>query len=184
MKRLLAPVPLAAVAAVVALLALLVYGVVQSGDDTSLDDAVASGKRPRAAALELPKLGGGGDLSLASFKGKVVVLNFWASWCEPCKQESPLLQRWHRRITPRGGVVLGVDIRDLTSDAQAFVRRYGLTYPNVRDRGGDHLKDFGVIAYPDTLMIDRRGRIAATFRQPVVERDFDEKLAPLLEERS
>jgi cytochrome c biogenesis protein CcmG/thiol:disulfide interchange protein DsbE len=178
----LAPLPLAAVAAVVALLALLAYGVLQNGNDTSIDDAVAKGKRVPAPGLELPRLNAPGKVSLASLRGKVVILNFWASWCQPCKQESPLLERWQKRIAGRG-VVLGVDIRDLTSDAQAFVHRYGLTYPNVRDRGGDHLKDFGVIAYPDTLLIDRHGRIAATFRRPVVESDFTQKVVPLLNER-
>ena len=63
-------------------------------------------------------MGGGGDASLADYRGKVVVLNFWASWCEPCKAESPLLERWHRRISSRGGTVLGVDMLDITDDAR------------------------------------------------------------------
>lgn len=182
MKRLLAPIPLAAVAATVALVALLAYGVLQNGTDTSIDDAVANGKRIAAPSLTLPRLDGRGKLSLASLRGKVVVLNFWASWCQPCRDESPLLERWQRRMAPQGGTVLGVDLLDLTSDAQGFVKKFGLTYPIVRDGPGAHRKDFGVIGYPESLFIDRRGRIAAVRRLPVTEAYLQKTLPPLLRE--
>src|SRR5689334_4235338 len=104
-----------AVLCVLALLGLLVYGVIQKEPDNSVDNAVARGEHQPAPKIELPRLDGSGDGSLASYKGKVVVLNYWASWCEPCRDESPLLERWHKKIEPRGGTVLGVDTLDVTS---------------------------------------------------------------------
>ncbi|MEA2398145.1 MAG: cytochrome c biosis protein CcmG, thiol:disulfide interchange protein DsbE [Thermoleophilaceae bacterium] len=182
-KRLLSPIPLAVVGTTVALLALLAYGVLQNSNDTSIDDAVARGQRVASPALTLPRLDGGGSLALASLRGQVVVLNFWASWCQPCRDESPLLERWQRRIKPQNATVLGVDLLDLTSDARAFVRQYKLSYPIVRDGPGAHRRDFGVIGYPETLVIDRRGRIAAVLRQPVTEAYLKRTLPPLLRER-
>ena len=184
MRRLLSPIPLAVVIGVAALLGLLAYGVTTTAPDASIEEALASGKRPRAPALELPRLGGGGKTSLADFRGQVVVLNYWASWCEPCRAESPLLERWHRRIAPRGGTVVGVDVLDVTSDARAFVREFGLTYPMLRDADGTTQRQFGVVAYPETLVIDREGRIAAVARGPVDEEFMRREVAPLVEGRS
>ena len=181
MKRVLSPVPIAVVGVLVALLALLAYGLAQTGEDRSLDEKLARGEREQAPALELPKLGGGGNGSLADYRGKVVVLNFWASWCKPCREESPLLERWHRRMTKDGGTVLGVDMLDLTSRAEEFIEEYGLTYPMLKDREGEGMELFGVIAYPETFVIDRAGRIAAAERGPVDEEWMRRNVAPLLE---
>lgn len=184
MKRLLAPFPLAALAITVALVALLAYGVSQNEADDGIDSAVAAGKRPAAPSLELPRLGAPGKLSLASLRGRVVVLNYWASWCPPCRGEAPVLERWHHRIAPKGGTVLGVDVLDVDSDALAFMRRYGMTFPVVRDGGGNTGKDFGVSGQPETIVIDRRGRIAQTFRTPVTDADLRRLLPRLLAERA
>jgi cytochrome c biogenesis protein CcmG/thiol:disulfide interchange protein DsbE len=184
MRRLLAPIPIAVLAVVVALLALLAYGIAQNEPDRSVDRAVASGQRESAPSLELPRLSGEGRASLADFKGKVVVLNFWASWCGPCRDESPLLQRWQRRIEPQDATVLGVDALDVTSDARAFIRKYALTYPMLRDGGGETRARFGIAGFPETFVIDRQGRIAAVQRGPVTERFMREQVAPLLEERT
>jgi cytochrome c biogenesis protein CcmG/thiol:disulfide interchange protein DsbE len=181
-KRLLAPVPLAAIVIVALLVALLAYGVVQNEPNTSIDSAVAAGKRPAAPGLDLPRLDGGGRTSLASLRGKVVVLNFWASWCPPCRGESPVLERWHHRLQARNGTVVGVDVLDVDSDARAFVRRYRLTYPVIRDGDGGSRKSFGVQQQPDTIVIDRRGRIAAVVRGPVTEADMQRLLPPLMRE--
>src|SRR2546430_17460064 len=97
MKRFLSPLPIAGVIGVAALIALLAYAVAQNGSSHSIDDALARGERPAAPSVTLPRLGQAGKGSLAAYRGKVVVLNFWASWCDPCKSESPLLERWHRR---------------------------------------------------------------------------------------
>jgi cytochrome c biogenesis protein CcmG, thiol:disulfide interchange protein DsbE len=184
MRRLLSPVPLAAIVAVAALVALLAYGLSANEPDRKIDRAVARGERTGAPKLELPRLSAAGKGSLADYKGRVVVLNFWASWCDPCRTESPLLERWHRRISRSGGTVLGVDVLDVTSDARDFVRKYGLSYPMLRDGDGDSLERFGVVAYPETFVLDRRGRIAASRRGPVDERFLRQQVLPLLRERS
>ncbi len=182
MRRFVSPLSVAVLLCVVALLGLLGYGVVSEAPDRDIEQALAGGQREPAPKLRLPPLGGGRPISLSAFRGRVVVLNYWASWCEPCRQESPLLQRWHERIERRGGTVLGVDVLDVTEDAQAFVREYGLSYPMLRDPGGDTLKSFGVVAYPETFVLDRRGHIAASRRGPVDEAFLERTVPPLLRE--
>jgi cytochrome c biogenesis protein CcmG, thiol:disulfide interchange protein DsbE len=172
---------LAVMAALAALVALLAYGVKSRQPDQTFETALA-GERQPAPSLTLPRLRGGGSESLSDYRGEVVILNYWASWCDPCRDESPLLQRWHRRITPRGGTVLGVDTLDVTSDAEAFIREYGLTYPMLRDRDGRMQSRFGVVGYPETIVLDRRGRIAALRRGPVDEQFLTRTVGPLLEE--
>lgn len=181
MRRALSPAPIAIVCVLLALIALLAYGLAQNEPDRGVDEALARGERSPAPAFELPKLGGGGSESLADYRGQVVVLNFWASWCKPCRDESPLLERWHRRIRDRGATVLGVDILDVTGRAQDFIDEYGLTYPMLKDKDGEGLDKFGVVAYPETFVIDRQGRIAAVARGPVDDAFMRRNVAPLLE---
>jgi cytochrome c biogenesis protein CcmG/thiol:disulfide interchange protein DsbE len=183
-KRLLSPVSVVALVAAVALFGLLTYGVVSNGDDSGIDEAIADGKRVSAPELTLPRLGAPGRASLEDYRGKVVVLNFWASWCAPCRDEAPVLERWHKRIEGQGGTVLGVDALDADDDAREFVKRFGITYPNVRDVSGENLRPFGIAAYPETFVIDRRGRIAALVRGPVDDKFLSREVPPLLREGS
>jgi cytochrome c biogenesis protein CcmG/thiol:disulfide interchange protein DsbE len=170
-------VPLVAILAAAALVGLLVYGVVSRGANRTLDDAVANGQRPVAPDRVLPSLGADGRRSLASFKGKPVVLNFWASWCEPCRIEAPLLERAQQRLARAGGTVLGVTFRDASPDSAAFVRQFKLSYPSVRDVDGKLAKEYGTRALPETFVIDRQGRVAALTRGVVDRRFLDEALA-------
>ena len=181
MQKVLTPVPIAVICVLVALVALLAYGLAQNEPDRSVDEALLAGEREPAPELELPVLGGEGNGSLDDYRGQVVVLNFWASWCEPCKDESPLLEKWHRRMKrDETGTVLGVDMLDVTSRAQAFIDDYGLTYPMLKDKEGEGLERFGVAQYPETFVIDRAGRIAAVQRGPVDEDFMRAKVEPLL----
>ena len=170
-------VPLVAVIAAAALIGLLVYGVAQRGENRTLDDAVANGHRPAAPDRPLPVLGGGGQRSLASFRGKPVVLNFWASWCSPCRLEAPLLERAQKRLAAHGGTVLGVTYRDASPDSQDFVKRLKVTYPSIRDVDGQLAKAYGTRQLPETFVIDSRGRVAAIQRGPVNRQFLDEALA-------
>ena len=155
-----------------ALVALLVYGVVARHDDTSLDSAVKKGQLPAAPgyAVSLPTLDGSGRQSLASFKGKVVVLNFWASWCPPCEHEAPVLERAQKQLATSGGTVLGVTYKDDASSSRDFVRQHKLSYPSVRDDRLDLAPKYGTTALPETFVLDKQGRIVAMSRGEVNER--------------
>jgi cytochrome c biogenesis protein CcmG, thiol:disulfide interchange protein DsbE len=163
-----------------ALVALLAFGLTRRADG-SIDAQLEQGRRPPAPHLRLPGLAGG-ERALTAWRGQVVVLNFWASWCAPCRDESPLLQRFHDRIRPRGGTVVGVDVLDVASDARAFVHDFKLSYPMLRDKEGERLSEYGVRGYPETFVIDRRGRIAAVKHGVVDERWLREAVEPLLRE--
>jgi len=155
----------------VALIGLLIYGVSHQAASRTLDDLVANGRHPLApdATHSLPVLGGSGDRSLASLRGKVVVLNFWASWCEPCQVEAPLLEHAQSQLEHHGGTVLGVTYLDASPDSQGFARRYRLTYPNLRDNNGTFAHSYGTDQLPESFVIDRQGHIVAISRGEIEE---------------
>lgn len=143
---------------VIALLGVLVWDVAhRSGGRVASD--VDKGEVVNAPAFALPRTTGGGKLSLASFHGKVVVLNFWASDCVPCKQEQRQLNEAAARWAPKGVVFLGIDEVDLNGPARAYLRHYHVSYPSVSDGDGSIAGRFGVTGTPETFFIDRRGKV-------------------------
>jgi cytochrome c biogenesis protein CcmG, thiol:disulfide interchange protein DsbE len=146
-----------AVAAVLGLLVLLVWKI--ANDERSEVPRTLEGRSIEAPDFALPRLDGEGELSLASLRGKAVVVNFWASWCEPCKTETPMLQAAWRKYRSQGLVIVGIDYDDFRGEARAFAKRYGVTYPIVHDRRKETVGRYGVVGVPETLFVDRRGRL-------------------------
>jgi cytochrome c biogenesis protein CcmG/thiol:disulfide interchange protein DsbE len=165
-------VPGIATVVILAIVALLIYGVAsKDSSSSSLDTAVQRGQHPAApgATRELPALSGGGSHRIADYRGKVVVLNFWASWCTPCTDEAPLLQRTQAALGSRG-TVLGATYNDVPGDSQDFERKYHVTYPSGRDVGLKLAQDYNTHALPETFVIDRAGRVVAISRGQISER--------------
>ncbi len=152
----------------VALLGLLIWKVAK-GDDNAVTGSLAEGRTAAAPAFTLAKLDGSGELALESLRGKVVVLNFWASWCGPCKDETPLLQKGWERWQGKDVVFVGIDVKDFRGDARSFVRKFGVTYPNVYDGKGSTVGRYGVTGFPETYFIDARGRVVYRIAGPVDE---------------
>jgi cytochrome c biogenesis protein CcmG/thiol:disulfide interchange protein DsbE len=161
------------------LIGLLAWRLTSADEAKGLIAAAVRGDKPLAPDFELPRLVGDGSIALASLRGQAVVLNIWASWCIPCREEATALQRAYERWRGRGLVVLGVDHQDVERDALAFMQRYGMTYPSVRDGQGDVAARYGAIGVPETFFIDRRGRIVAYVSGPLnqvpdaLERDIE-----------
>lgn len=158
--------PIAVGLAGAALIGLLVYGIATRSPSRTLDDAIASGIHPPApsSTQTLQMLGARGSRSLSSYAGHVVLLNFWASWCEPCREEAPRLERLQRELTLHNATILGVTYKDAASDSESFVRQYHLTYPSLRDESGEFAHSFGTDALPESFIVDRTGHVVAISR--------------------
>jgi len=152
----------------VGLVLLLILGLVKRDDDLSrgIDRRIAENEAVTAPDFALPVLHPGGDvtgdagqLTLASLRGRPVVVNLWASWCDPCKEEAPILESIWTRYSPRGVVVLGVNTQDISSAARDFISRYKLTFPSVRDGTDGTQRKFGTAQLPETFVIDPDGKM-------------------------
>jgi cytochrome c biogenesis protein CcmG/thiol:disulfide interchange protein DsbE len=132
-----------------------------------------------APAFDAPLLEGDGTLALADLEGKPVVLNFWASWCVPCKDEAPMLRRAAELYGDRVHFI-GVDVRDALSDARAFVADEGLDYPHVRDEDETIYRDYGLTGQPETFFIDAEGVIVEHVNGPLPEDALDQLIETLV----
>jgi cytochrome c biogenesis protein CcmG, thiol:disulfide interchange protein DsbE len=164
----------AVVIAVLAVIGLLGFGLLSKGEAS-----LAVGDR--APDKELIRLGQPGTGEIADYRGKWVLVNFWASWCEPCKTEAPALETFQKQHAANDFTVLGINLDDTTGDALDFVKRYGLTYPQLREGDGADSRDaYGMTGFPESFLIDPQGHVALIRRGPVDQKYLDEQVAPLL----
>lgn len=135
---------------------------------SSLDEAVQHGQRPVAPDRALPALDGSGESSLKAYRGRIVVLSFWASWCTPCRDQADTLEAAGRRLRADGkGRAVLASYKDTADPALAFVRDQQLTMPVLNDRSGKLARAYGVRGLPETFVIDPRGRVVAIRRRQV-----------------
>lgn len=161
-----------AVFGVLAVVGLLVFGLLSKGSRLEIGEA--------APTSPLPRLEGSGSESLADYRGRWVLVNFWASWCIPCRAESPALEQFQRRHGGPRFTVLGIDTQDLSGDARAFVERYGLSYPQLRDGKGDAADEYGTTGVPETFLVDPAGKLRVRAVGPVSEEYLRNEVEPLL----
>ncbi|MGH2767266.1 MAG: TlpA family protein disulfide reductase [Actinomycetota bacterium] len=117
-----------------------------------------------ASPFELSLLGQPGSVALEDFAGRVVFLNFWASWCPSCRKDAPLMQGLWEEYGPRGVQFLGVNVNDTREDAVAFEREFGITFPSVFDPVGELAGEYGVVGIPTMFVIGPDGRIDYRFQ--------------------
>ena len=176
--------------ALLAVLGLLAYGLLSKGEE-----ALALGEPAPDKELPVLEVGAaapdkqldsgtasGETARLADWRGDWVLVNFWASWCGPCRDEAPALEELHRGLGAEADfTVVGINLDDNTDDAGAFVREYGLTYPQLRDGDGRERRDaYGMTGFPESFLVDPEGRIALIRRGPVDEEWLTENVVPLV----
>jgi len=159
---------------VLAVIGLLGYGLLTKGEE-----ALAIGEP--IPDTELATLDGEGTGSVSDYRGEWVLVNVWASWCDPCREESPALQRFYEEHRDQNFTVLGIDSRDVSSEGLAFVEEFGLTYPQLHDSEGDVPDDYGMTGFPESFLIDPEGNVALARSGPVTGAYLEEAIAPLIE---
>lgn len=185
-QRLTPPQLMAAIAGVAALVALIVVIglVLRGGTGRSGPGIISIGRaidiRPRPAPDFVLTAFDGQRIQLSDYRGQIVVLNFWATWCPPCRVEAPVLQRAAERLESAGVTILGIDVWDDQAAAIEFLKETGVTYPNAEDATRLIPVEFGVTGLPETFVIDRQGVLVRRWMGPLTDDDLDELLAPLL----
>jgi cytochrome c biogenesis protein CcmG/thiol:disulfide interchange protein DsbE len=168
----------AVVIAVLAVVGLLGFGLLSKGEAS-----LSIGER--APDKELARLGTPGSGEIADYRGRWVLVNFWASWCAPCKDEAPALESFQKANAASGFTVLGINLDDTTGDALDFVDRYDLSYPQLREGDGADRRDaYGMTGFPESFLIDPQGHVALIRRGPVDEPYLQRNILPLIASRS
>ena len=160
--------------AVCAVIGLLGFGLLSKGEaKIAVGDPV-----PDKA---LPVLAGPGEGSIADYRGRWVLVNLWASWCVPCRQEAPELDQFARQYKGQNVRVLGINVQDNSDDALAFLHDYEVEYPQLRSVGNERSDAFGSTGVPENFLVDPRGRLALIWRGPVDEEFLEQEVVPIVE---
>lgn len=164
----------AATLVVLALIGLLGFGLLtKGGDSLALGDP--------APDKTLPYLDSSGEGNIADYRGDWVLVNFWASWCEPCRTEAPALEEFYRAHSAESFTVLGINLDDASPDAKAFVAEFDLTYPQLRDGDGRERRDaYGMTGFPESFLVDPEGKIALIRRGPVTADYLSRYVTPII----
>jgi cytochrome c biogenesis protein CcmG/thiol:disulfide interchange protein DsbE len=166
----------AAATVALSLTALLIFGLLRRAPNTTIADSLASGRLAPAPAFDLEILDPGrlgplsyqfagalddGRIALDELRGAPVVLNIWASWCDPCRQEAPILQRAWERARDAGVLFVGLDIQDTPKDGRSFLREFGIDYLTIREGDRSTAQAYGATGIPETYFLTADGRVAA-----------------------
>jgi len=136
----------------------------------SADAPAPVGRGAPAPAFELPALGGGPPVGIEQLRGEIVLLNFWATWCEPCKEEMPAMERLYRAIGGRDFELLAVSVDEDQATVEAFVKQLGITFPVLLDASKQVATTYQTFRYPESLLIGRDGVILERYVGP---KDWD-----------
>jgi cytochrome c biogenesis protein CcmG/thiol:disulfide interchange protein DsbE len=169
------PLQLTALGLVLLFLGLLAYGLAVKSPSDTIDTRLSEGRTAPAPGFDLRLLQLGrpaaplaeklapalryGRLSLSELRGVPVVLNLWASWCAPCREETPRLEHAWKAAGDESLAIVGLDMQDVTHDARGFMREFGVSYPNVRDPSDDVARAWGATGIPETFFVSARGEV-------------------------
>jgi thiol-disulfide isomerase/thioredoxin len=166
--------PLLVILAVCAVVGLLAFGLLTKGTSKiQVGDPIPD--------RELAVLNGTGEGDIAQYRGDWVLVNLWASWCPPCREEAPTLERFYRQHKADGVTVLGINVQDNEDDALAFLHEFHSTYPQLRSVGSERSEAFGTDGVPVNFLVDPRGRLAYEWARPVDAEILDKQFMPLIE---
>ena len=157
----------------IAVIALLTYGL--RANDTA---QIALGQPAPDGPIE--RLGADGTGELADYRGGWVLVNFWASWCPPCKDESPAIEKYRRQHQSELTVV-GINVKDATPQAEEFVSDLGLNWEMFHDGAGNRMDQYGILALPESFLVDPKGNLALIRRGPVDAAYLEQNVTPLIE---
>lgn len=163
-RRAFSPFSLLLLAGAVLMLAVVGWGIYQN--------SLSQPEEGPAPDFSLPLLDDSGTFTLSEQRGKVVVINFWGSWCGPCRLEAPMLQRAYELYQPLGVEFVGIAVKDIKSDSLAYIEEFGITYPNVMDVRGNMEDRYRTQGVPETFIVDREGNIRHFFLAQPRETDF------------
>lgn len=149
------PFAIAVILTAILMIAVVAWGIYQN--------SLSQPEGGQATDFTLPLIGAEGEFSLSEQRGQVVVINFWGSWCGPCRDEAPMLQQIYSEYKDQGVVFVGIAVKDIESDSIEYIEEFGITYPNVMDIGGKMEDVYRTQGVPETFVVNTEGEIIKFF---------------------